>query len=132
MAVFQVVVRSKGVEPRAFPILQNPWVVGRDAGASLPLEGPGIWERHLTFRSSAEKGFWVEVSDGALALVEGKDFRSHRLQNGDVIELGSFTLSFQLAPIRRRSLAAWSTVLWILLASIGLIQVACLLWLVEG
>jgi len=64
--------------------------------------------------------------------VGGQDFRQHRLRNGDVIELGSFALRFQLTPIRRRPLIGWSTLLWTLLAAMGLIQIACVLWLAES
>lgn len=132
MAVFQVVVRSKGAEPRTFPVLQTPWTVGRGKSASLPLEGPGIWEKHLTFLSSTADGYSVEVAEGAFARVGGHDFRRHRLRNGDSIELGGISLSFQLAPVRRRSLGAWSAVLWLLLGVLALTQVTCLIWLAEG
>ncbi len=121
MGLFQVLIRSPGEGLRVVEIPRTPFVIGRASSAGLSLSGPGIFDRHLTVRIAPEEGWIVETGEGALALLEGRPFQRHRLRNGDVIDVGNLPLQFVLAPVRRKSLVAWSILFWLL---IGLIVVA--------
>ncbi|MGE3311574.1 MAG: FHA domain-containing protein [Limisphaerales bacterium] len=121
MGLFQVLTRTPGEGLRVVEIQRTPFVIGRSPAAGLSLNRPGIFDAHLTVRVAPGEGWVVETGDGALALVEGRPFQRHRLRNGDVIDIGNLPLQFVLAPVRRKSLVAWSVLFWLL---IGLIVAA--------
>lgn len=127
MGLFQAVTQRPGEAVHTFEVPPTPWVIGRAAGAGLPLSGPGIFDHHLTLRTVLGEGVIVEVGEGALARVDGQEFRRHRLRNGDVIHLGNFGIRFVLSPVRRKPLGGWTVLFWALLASVLSAQAAMLL-----
>lgn len=109
---------------RRFPVL-----VGRSPQAALVLEDPGVWDRHLEITSNPSDGMVVSAGAEAIVSVNGQPTRQTALRAGDIIELGSVKLRFDLAPTRQASLTAREVLTWTGLILFCLGQVALVYWL---
>jgi pSer/pThr/pTyr-binding forkhead associated (FHA) protein len=101
-----------------FPIL-----VGRDAGADISLDDPGVWPRHLQITRES-RGLVCRVETNALVRINDAPVDEAVLRNGDVISIGALKILFTLAPVRQSSLVAREWLVWIALALLCLAQVA--------
>src|SRR5882672_5301051 len=77
---------------RRFPVR-----VGRDPANDLRLEEDGVWGQHCELNFDSVEGILLAVQPNALLTVNQEPIpTSHRLRNGDSIELGSVRLRFWL------------------------------------
>lgn len=109
------------------PVEGFPARIGRSAGSEVALEDAGIWDEHLTLTLDAGSGYAVSLHQGAIATVNGQPFETHRLRNGDVIELGAAKIQFWIGPVRQANLQWRESALWIGLVILVVAQIL-LLW----
>lgn len=127
--MFQLQILSGQAAGRVQPARRLPFHVGRQAGADLRSEEPGVWEHHLQFDLDAAEGIRVVTQPEAPLLINGRPVRQARLRNGDVLELGGLKLRFWLAPAALRSLSLREGATWGLLVVLAALQGVLLLWL---
>jgi hypothetical protein len=107
-----------------------PFHVGRAADNDLCLEAAGIWDYHFVLDVRKKEGFTLQTFDEAFAAVNDQSRTSASLRNGDIISFGSVKLQFWLAAPDQRGLRLRELLVWALLASVTLGQVALVYWLV--
>ena len=96
-----------------FQARRFPFQIGRSPQCDLPLDEPGVWDRHLTIRLKYPDGFEAHVQEPALVTLNDASVQSTRLRNGDVLGLGSLKLAFGLTSTRSRSLKAREWLTWL-------------------
>ena len=111
---------------RRFPVR-----IGRAQSSELRLEEPGVWEEHLLVQPDAALGFLLRTQSKALARVNGQPVEQTLLRNGDVIELGSVSLQFWLAPARQSRLRFGEFLVWGAIIAVTLGQISLLYWLLK-
>jgi hypothetical protein len=111
--------------PTHFPIR-----AGREPGLDLPLDEPGVWQRHFLIDWLAE-GLVLQAEAGALLNVNDTPAQRALLRNGDTITLGALKIRFSLSPVRQSSLALREWLTWIALGALCLWQVALVYWLIR-
>ena len=116
---------------RDIVVRRFPFVIGRAADAGLPLDEPGVWDRHLQIEFQRGAGFTLTAQTDALALVNGERAESGLLRNGDLIELGSAQLRFWLARSEQKSLVPREALTWAALFALFAAQVALIHWLLR-
>ena len=104
--MFQLVRVDQGNSPLGEAVILDklPFTLGRDQGADLTLEHPGVWESHGSFTLDSEcrpqficreeAGFWL--NDQALN-------NGSTLKAGDLLKIGSVTLRFDLLPVDQKN-----------------------------
>lgn len=107
-----------------------PIRAGREPGLDLPLDEPGIWQRHFLIDWRAE-GLILEAEPQALLHLNDTPVQRALLRNGDIITLGALKIRFSLSPVRQSSLAWREWLTWIALGALCLGQVALVYWLIR-
>lgn len=125
-ALYQAVARWLVVSRLTVPLGPDPFVIGRASDASLVLDEPGIWPRHLSLDLAPGEGLVVSV-EKVIATLEDRPVERHRLRHGEEMRIGAFRIQFLVSPPARRSLVAWEVALWLVLAGVVLAQFAALL-----
>lgn len=110
-------------------VRQFPCAIGRANDANLPLEDPGIWDRHLELGMNAAEGFTLNLQSQAWAALNGQGFQRSVLRNGDLIEIGPVKIRFWLSETQQRNLRWREGLTWIALAALCLGQIALVYWL---
>lgn len=129
MTQFQILSgKSAGVfwEARRFPVR-----IGRAVANDLRLEDEGVWEEHFQLALNPPEGFVLTAKPGALVNVNGVSVQTLRLRNGDLITAGSVKLCFRLSETHQASLRAREWFVWLLIAALGLGQLALMAWLLQ-
>ncbi|MCF7708275.1 MAG: FHA domain-containing protein [Verrucomicrobia bacterium] len=106
----------------SFALSEFPAVLGRGDDAGLVFKEDGVWDRHAIVHKGNE-GFELEALGGALVRVNNQPVQNAVLRNGDVIDLGSVKLEFQLAPLTQKSQRLRECFFWGILVSICLVEV---------
>ena len=96
----------------------------------MPLDEPGVWQRHFTIDWRAE-GLVLEPEPQALLSVNDAPAQRALLRNGDIITLGALKIRFSLSPVRQSSLTWRERLTWIALGALCLAQVALVYWLIR-
>lgn len=105
-----------------------PCALGREAGASLRLDDPGVWEQHASLEFQPPDGISLRARPDAFLLVNGERVQEARLRAGDVLELGAAKISFSLSPVKQRGLRFRETLVWTGLGLLVLAQLALIRW----
>ena len=108
-----------------------PFIIGRAADADLPVNDPGVWDRHFQIEFRREIGFVFTVQSNALAFINGDTVQSGVLRNGDLIELGSARLRFWLAPITQKTLRIREMFTWFSFLALFAAQIGLIYWLLR-
>ena len=108
-----------------------PFVIGRGSDAGLPMDDPGVWDRHLQIEFQRDNGFIFTVQPNALALINGDQAEAGTLRNGDLIELGSARLRFWLARSTQKTLRIREALTWLALVALFAGQIALIYWLLR-
>ncbi|MCL5095937.1 MAG: FHA domain-containing protein [Candidatus Omnitrophica bacterium] len=108
-----------------------PCRIGRENGAELQLDDPGVWDRHLELDLNPSEGFVLAVLGNALATLNGHDFQRAVLHNGDLIQIGSAKMTFRLSETRQRDLQWREGLTWFFIAGLSLCQIALVYWLIR-
>jgi hypothetical protein len=96
----------------------------------LPLDEPGVWQRHFLIDWRVE-GLVLETEPSALLQVNDAPVQRALLRNGDIITLGALKIRFSLTPVRQSSLAVREWLTWAALVALCLGQVALVYWLIR-
>ena len=117
--------KSAGVswDARRFPVR-----VGRASSNDLRLEDDGVWNEHFQVALSPLEGFVLSVHPGALVTVNQTPAATMRLRNGDFITAGSARLCFRLSATRQRGLRLQEWLVWALVLSAMLGEIALIVW----
>jgi hypothetical protein len=107
-----------------------PIRAGRGADLELPLDEPGVWQRHFLIDWRAE-GLVLQVEPQALLNLQDALVQSALLRNGDILTVGALKIRFSLSPVRQTSLALREWLTWIALAALCLGQVSLVYWLIR-
>jgi pSer/pThr/pTyr-binding forkhead associated (FHA) protein len=105
-----------------------PCTLGREPGASLRLEDPGVWEQHAALDFQPPDSIKVRVRPDASLLVNGQRVQEAILRAGDRLELGAAKISFSLSPVTQRGLRFRETLVWTGLVLLLLAQLALIRW----
>lgn len=116
MIQFQVLTGKKAGQE--FQARRFPYVIGRSPQCDLPLEEPGVWDRHLTVHLKHPHGFNVTVQNEALATINDESIQSVHLRNGDIIGLGSLKILFGLSATKSRGLKLREWLTWLAFAAL--------------
>ncbi len=111
---------------RRFPVR-----VGRAVNSDLRLEDDGVWEEHFQLDLNSPEGFVLTAKPGALVNVNGVAVQTLRLRNGDLITAGAAKLCFRLSETQQASLRAREWFVWLLIAMLGLGELALMVWLLR-
>jgi pSer/pThr/pTyr-binding forkhead associated (FHA) protein len=107
-----------------------PLRAGRAPESDLPLDEPGVWQRHFLIDWRAE-GLVLEAEAEALLSVNDTPVQRALLRNGDIITLGALKIRFSLSPVRQSSLALREWLTWIALGALCLGQIALVYGLIR-
>jgi len=106
-----------------------PFSVGRSPGNHLQLDEAGVWDKHLTLEWVDAVQLVVLAESGALVAVNQEPVVEAVLRNGDILSVGSVKFQFWLAPTRQRGLKLREAMVWGLLVTVTLGQLALIYWL---
>lgn len=107
-----------------------PFRVGRNAGADLCADEPGVWENHLTFELRPAEGVRVSAPADAQLSLNAERVQTAILRNGDTIEAGGLKLRFWLSEVELYSQTLREALTWLALAGLLAAQIAAIYWLV--
>jgi pSer/pThr/pTyr-binding forkhead associated (FHA) protein len=105
-------------------VRQFPFHIGRAAENDLPLDDPGVWDKHLTIDFDKTEGFTLETAPETFCTVNEASQSFVRLRNGDILSFGSARIQFWLAPPKQRGLRLRELFVWLLLVLVTLGQFA--------
>lgn len=125
--VFALLVRRSGQAVETVPIRRFPFLIGRGPEASLRLEVPGVWDRHLVLDLDSDQRLIAQAQDQALSTVNGERIADRQLRQGDQLGMGGVTCELVLSVAERRSLRLPELVLWSVVISITGVELF-LLW----
>jgi pSer/pThr/pTyr-binding forkhead associated (FHA) protein len=128
--VVQLQLLSGNRSGTVFRATHFPIRAGREPGLDLPLDEPGVWQRHFLIDWRAE-GMVLEAETAALLSVNDTPVQRALLRNGDIITLGALKIRYSLTPVRQSSLALREWLTWIALGALCLGQVALVYWLIR-
>ena len=129
--MIQLKILSGKMAGTSFVARHFPVRIGRAAGADLQLEEPGVWDEHFQITLAGKDGFIVETHTDALTTVNGQPAQQSHLRNGDLIEIGSLKIQFWLAEAPQRSLKIRETLVWAMVATVTLLQLVLIYWLIR-
>jgi pSer/pThr/pTyr-binding forkhead associated (FHA) protein len=79
---------------KVFGLQAGDCMIGRDSDCAIRIDSLAVEPRHARIRS-VEKGFVLEVLDGAQVLVNGQNVHAaHELRDGDSLQIGKHTFCF--------------------------------------
>ena len=113
-----------------FRATRFPIRAGRAPDLDLPLDEPGVWQRHFQIDWRPE-GLVLQTEPEALLNINDTPVQRALLRNGDILTLGALKLRFSLAPVRQASLALREWLTWLALAALCLAQVALVYLLIR-
>lgn len=96
----------------------------------LPLEEPGVWQRHFQINWRPE-GLLIEAEPEVLLNVNDSPTQRAVLRNGDILTLGALKIRFSFSPVRQSSLALRECLTWMALGALCLGQVALVYLLIR-
>jgi len=130
LAVIQLQLLSGHRTGAVFHFTHFPICAGRKPDLELPLDEPGVWQRHFMIDWTA-KGLVLEVEPQALLHIKDAPVQSAILRDGDIITVGALKIRFSFSPVRQSSLAPREWLTWIALGALCLGQVALVYWLIR-
>lgn len=113
---------------RRFPVH-----VGRQSGADLQIQDPGVWDGHFKIDLKRGAGFVLASRSEASLQINGEPLQGGEilLRNGDTITAGSARLQFWLSPVRQRSRVLMEYGIWAGIGAVTLAQVWLIYWLLQ-
>ncbi len=94
----QLIVRLKDRMVRRVPVTRVATRIGRDASNDVVIDNDGVSRHHAILRYEPNTGgFLIHDTSSNGISVRGASTRVARLEDGDVIQIGKFTLVFQEA-----------------------------------
>ena len=108
-----------------------PFVIGRAADSGLPMNDPGVWDRHLQIEFQPDTGFTFAVQSSAMAVINGDSVQAGVLRNGDLIELGSARFRFWLSRSSQKTLRVREILTWLALFTLFAAQAGLIHWLLR-
>ncbi len=101
-----------------------PFRVGRQAGAQLQLEDPGVWEDHFSVEFQPREGFILVARAEAITTLNGEAVQQRvTVRNGDIIGAGSAQVRAWLSPARQRSGMFREALIWAAVIGVTLSQI---------
>ena len=109
-----------------------PFKIGRARNCHHRIEAKGVWPCHLILEESGENGIIVNSeSEASLRINSLVASKSVRLKNGDLLEFGSVSLRFWLAPIDQMGQRTTEFIIWLGLGVLILGQATIIAWLLK-
>jgi pSer/pThr/pTyr-binding forkhead associated (FHA) protein len=108
-----------------------PFRIGRAEGCELRLSDNGVWDDHLTLQFQKQVGFIMKATRDAFVAVNDQPQLSGRLHNGDILSFGSVKIQFWIAAPRQQGLRFRELFVWMLLATITIIQISLIYRLIR-
>jgi pSer/pThr/pTyr-binding forkhead associated (FHA) protein len=91
-----VLVEHRGEQPiRTYALKLGRQVLGRAANADVRLAGTDVADRHAEIDLRADGASLIHLAPGATTARNGKVVTSAKLEDGDVLTIGSLELTFQ-------------------------------------
>lgn len=108
-----------------------PFRVGRAANCELPLDEPGVWDKHFQISLDSEEGFVLASDANTSVVIDGKTIQRTSLRSGDIIEVGLAKILFVLSASRQKSLALREWLTWLALAGLCAGQIVLIYQLIR-
>jgi pSer/pThr/pTyr-binding forkhead associated (FHA) protein len=108
-----------------------PFQLGRQAGAGLSLDDPGLFERHAEIQLGPRYRLFLQAHPSAITSVNGEVVERSELRNGDIIQCGSVQVQFGLSAPRQRGFVLREALTWMAIGGLGFAQVGLIYWLLE-
>ena len=119
-----------GKRPGSIQILRNyPSSIGRNPSSDVPVDEPGVWDRHCEIDLELGHGFILKTETKAITSVNGEPVQRTLLKNGDRIDIGALKIQFWLNPSLPKSFRIRELLTWLALIFFSLGQVALFYWL---
>ncbi len=109
-----------------------PFRVGRSSSCELPIDDPGVWEKHFEINPSGSDGFILLAGPETSVVIDGKTVQEAPLRNGDVIQIGLAKILFGLSPTRQKRLAVREWLTWAALTALCCGQLALIYKLLQS
>lgn len=83
---------------KLYSVKQSPFTIGASEKADLVLEGKGIKPTHALLEKDSSGQWWINHKGGLLSStrINGKKINASPLRSGDLIQIGTVMLRFQL------------------------------------
>lgn len=91
----KIIVTINGSTQKEVSILKSRFTIGRRPGNDLVLDHLTISGQHAAIDTTPGGAFILDLGSTNGTLVNGQPITKHWLQNGDVVELGKYKLTFQ-------------------------------------
>jgi hypothetical protein len=96
-----------------------PYRLGRGPRMNGRFDDPGVWDFHLELTLDPRQGFILRrPTPEARAQINGQDFDSRRLHNGDLVEFGAVKLRFALGETTLRRQRGLAALVWLLFGAV--------------
>ncbi len=120
-------IEGRGKESAQRDIDQYPFVVGKNQEAHWCLSGAGVWDDHVAIDLDDQgRPFARRSGDGSLS-VNAEPVESHRLRDGDTIEIGAVVLRFGQSPVTLKPLTLNNLICWLILVSVLIAEAAAII-----
>lgn len=83
---------------RRLAVSEEALTIGRLPDCAIPINDPNASRRHAQIRQDGDVVFLLDLGSTNGTRVNGAPVRQHRLQDGDVITIGTTTLRFESKP----------------------------------
>lgn len=97
--VAKLVIQQKGKPPRSFVLDLHTTIVGRGKDCGLILPDISVSRHHAQVIQEDEGIFIQDLSSQNGTSVNATQVSNHKLENGDVIQIGKFVLVFRSTPM---------------------------------
>jgi len=98
--VGNLVIQQKGKPPRSYELIRHTTIIGRGKDCGLVLPDISVSRHHAQVVKNEEGTFIQDLGSQNGTSVNAHPISNHKLENGDVIQIGKFVLVYRPKPKR--------------------------------
>lgn len=91
-----IILAKDGIDLQVFPLLKARTTIGRRTYNDIVIDAPGISGEHAVLVMSLDGVYFEDMDSTNGSQLNGQPVRKHFLRDGDVIELASHTIRYQI------------------------------------
>lgn len=90
-----IILAKDGIELQVYPLLKTRTTLGRKTYNDIVIDAPGISGEHAVLVMSLDGVYFEDLDSTNGSQLNGQPVRKHFLHDGDVIELGGYTVCYR-------------------------------------